>query len=79
MSIQELRELRDATPFRPFSIHLADGRAIPVCHRDFVMSAPNGRTVIVYQPDSSFDIVDVMLVTSLRVKSNGRASHKKQS
>jgi len=77
MRIQELRELRDATPFRPFSIHLADGRAIPVFHRDFVMSSPNGRTVIVYRRDSSFDIVDVMLVTSLQAKSNGRASHKK--
>ena len=78
MRIQELRELRDATPFKSFVIHLADGRAIPVVHRDFVMSSPNGRTVIVYQPDSSFDIVDVMLVTSLRVKSsNGRTPHKK--
>jgi hypothetical protein len=77
MRIQELRELRDATPFRPFIIHLADGRAIPVHHRDFVMSSPNARTMIVYQPDSSFAIIDVMLVTSLRVKPNGRSSHKK--
>ena len=78
MRIQELRELRDAVPFRPFVIHLADGRAIRVHHRDFVMSSPNERTMIVYQPDSSFAIIDVMLVTSLRVKpANGRSSHKK--
>ena len=78
MKIDELRELRDATPFRPFVIHLADGRGIPVKHRDFVMSSPNGRTIFVYQPDESFNIIDVMLVTSLRVKSsNGRSPHKK--
>jgi len=78
MRIQELRELRDATPFRPFSIHLADGRAIPVIHRDFVIFSPSGRTVIVYQRDDSFDIVDVMPVTSLQVKRpNGRASSKR--
>jgi hypothetical protein len=78
MRIQEMRELRDATPFRSFFIHLADGRAIPVRNRDFLMSSPSGRTMIVYQPDDSFDIVDVMRVTSLRVKSsNGRASHRK--
>lgn len=78
MRIQELRELRDATPFRAFVVHVADGRAIPVRHRDFLMSSPSGRTMIVYQPDDSFDIVDVMLVTSLRVKSsNGRSSHKR--
>ena len=77
MRIQELRELRDATPFRSFVMHLADGRAIPVRHRDFLISSPSGRTTIVYQPDDSFDIVDVMLVTSLRVKSNGHSSHKR--
>jgi len=58
-------------------MHLADGRAIPVRHRDFLISSPSGRTTIVYQPDDSFDIVDVMLVTSLRVKSNGHSSHKR--
>jgi hypothetical protein len=78
MRIQELHELRDATPFRPFVIRTADGHSVPVHHHDLMISAPNGRTVIVYQPDSSFDIVDVMLVTSLRMKSpNGRSSHKK--
>lgn len=77
MRMTELRELRDATPFKPFVIHLADGRTIPVRHRDFLMSSPSGRTMIVYQPDDSFAIIDVMLVTSLRVKANGRSSHRK--
>lgn len=77
MRIREVCELRDASPFRPFVIHLADGRAIPVRHRDFLMSSPSGRTMIVYQADDSFDIVDVMLVTNLKVRSNGRAAHKK--
>ena len=40
MRIQEMRELRDATPFRSFFIHLADGRAIPVRNRDFLISFP---------------------------------------
>lgn len=78
MKIDEIRELRDATPFQPFVLHLADGRAIPVVNRDFLMASPNGRTVIVYQLDSSFDIVNVMMVTSLRVKPhNGRLKHKR--
>ena len=69
--------MRDATPFHPFVLHLADGRAIPVVNRDFLMAAPSGRTVIVYQTDDSFDIVDVMVVTSLRVKPhNGRLKRK---
>jgi hypothetical protein len=68
MRIQELHELRDATPFRSFVIRMADGRSVSVHHHDLMMSAPNGRTVIVYQPDSSFDILNVMLMTSLRMK-----------
>lgn len=77
MKIDEIRNLRDAVQFQPFSLHLADGRAIPVRHRDFLMTSPSGRTVIVYQPDDSFDIVDVMLIASLRVKSqNGKSKRK---
>ena len=79
MKIDEIRNLRDAVNFQPFALHLADGRAIPVRHRDFLMTSPSGRTVIVYQPDDSFDVVDVMLITSLRVKSlNGRSRRKHQ-
>jgi hypothetical protein len=77
MKIDEIRNLRDAVRFQPFSLHLAHGRAIPVRHRDFLMTSPSGRTVIVYQPDDSFDIVDVILITSLLVKpSNGRVRRK---
>jgi hypothetical protein len=46
-------------------MHLADGREIPVVHRDFIIASPNGREVIVYQPDNSFNIIDLALVTAL--------------
>ena len=71
MTIEQMRRLYDAQPFHPFLIHLADGRAVPVEHREFIMSAPSGRTVIVYQPDDSFNIIDLLLVTDLEVKPNG--------
>lgn len=72
MTKEQVRQLSDAEPFRPFIIHLADGRSIPVHHREFLATAPSGRTLIVYQPDDSFNIVDLMLVTDLEVKANGR-------
>ena len=34
-------------PFRPFVLHVADGREVPVPQRDFVSMHPTGRTVIV--------------------------------
>ncbi len=67
MTIEQLRSLYNRQPFNPFTIHLADGRNISVRHRDFIMPAPSGRTVIVYQPDDSFNIIDLLLVTDLEV------------
>lgn len=67
MTAEQLRTLREANPFRPFTIHLADGRALTVPHRDFVSQSPTGRTTIVYHSDDSFSIVDLLLITELEV------------
>jgi hypothetical protein len=74
MTIEQLRNVYNAQPFQPFIMHLADGRQIAVRHRDFMMPAPSGRTVIVYQPDDSFNIVDLLLVTDLEVAAPTQAS-----
>jgi hypothetical protein len=59
-------------------MHLADGRQIPVVHREFLASAPSGRTVIVFQPDDSFNIVDLLLVTDLEVKGKNSSKSRKR-
>ncbi len=74
MTIDQIRNLFQAHPFQPFVMHLADGRQIPVMHHDFIIAAPSGRTVIVYQPDASFNIVDTLLVTDFEVNPNGQNS-----
>ena len=71
MVIAQLRQLFEARPFRPFTIHLADGRQLPVVHREFIAASPSGRTAIVYQPDDSFNVVDLLLVTDLEVPPEG--------
>jgi hypothetical protein len=80
MTIEKVKELYDAQPFRPFDIHLADGRKIPVVHRDFIMSAPSGRTLYVSQPDDTLNIIDLLLVTDLEVKPtrNGARSERRR-
>jgi len=42
MTIEKLKQLYETQPFKPFVIHLADGRGIPVHHRDFIMAVPSG-------------------------------------
>lgn len=68
MTIDALQKLYDGEPFSPFVIHLADGRRFPVDHREFIALGPRGRTVIVYQRDESFHVLDLMLVTGLHAK-----------
>ena len=78
MKIVEIRNLLHAQPFRPFFIHIADGGRIPVKHEDFVALGPAGREMIVYQPDNTHQIVDVMLVTRLEIlaKNGAKKPHK---
>lgn len=68
MTIERFRELFEAEPFQPFTIHLADGREVPVVHREFIAAAPTGRTVAVFQPDDRLNIIDLLLVTDLEIK-----------
>jgi len=79
MTIEQLRTVYNAQPFQPFTIHLADGRAVPVHHRDFIMAVPSGRTLFVAQPDDTVNIIHVLLVTDLALKpaSNGSSRRRK--
>lgn len=36
MTLDQMRSVRDAIPFRPFTIQLADGRSFRIQHRDFL-------------------------------------------
>ena len=72
MTIEQLRAVHQARPFRPFTLQLADGRSLHVPHNELLPHSPAGRTVIVYENDESFSIVDLLLVTRIEVK-NGVA------
>lgn len=67
MTIEQLRNVHRATPFRPFTIHMGDGRAFQVRGRDFLSHSPSGRTVVVHQDDETFSVLDLLLMTELEV------------
>jgi hypothetical protein len=60
MTTERVRKLYEGQPFRPFVFHLADGRDIPVPHRDFMYITPPGRTVIVSDDDGAVNIIDLL-------------------
>jgi hypothetical protein len=66
MTIEQLRELHQARPFQPFDIHLADGRTLTVRHPEFLSHTPAGRTIAVSDTDETIEIVDLLLVVSLK-------------
>lgn len=67
MTIEQLRNVHSARPFRPFTIHMGDGRSFRVEHPEFLSHSPTGRTIIVYQEDDRFSILDLLLATELEV------------
>jgi hypothetical protein len=78
MTIEPLRSAYNAQPFRPFVMHLADGCQVAVHHPEFLAAAPSGRTVMVYQPDDSSNVIDLLLVTDLEFKPDAAASTKRR-
>jgi len=71
MTKEHLRSVRDATPFVPFTIRLADGRSFLIQHRDYLSLPPaehGGRIAVVYNATGNgFSLVDSLLVTEVTV------------
>jgi len=76
MTIEQLRKIHQAQPFRPFIICMADGTSYHVPHREFLSQSPSGRTIIVYHPDDSASIIDLLLVTELKVDGSPTAAQQ---
>jgi len=73
MTVEQLNNVHHAQPFRPFTIHMGDGRAFYVKHPDFISRSPSGRTVIVYGDDDGANILDMLLITELEVHPSGKS------
>ena len=78
MTAAEMRSFAQASPFRKFVIHLADGRRIQVNHRDFIFMSPSGRMIHVYEDDETLHVIDLYLVTGIEIKGrNGKPKSAK--
>lgn len=73
MTADGLTSFMSARPFRPFLIHMADGRTIEVNHPKRIVHA-GGRIALVAKPDESFEVIDLPLVPSLEAKAEARSS-----
>jgi hypothetical protein len=79
MTGEQVRSLYRATPFEPFRVHMADGRSIDVPHPDFMHLSPTRRRLIVDRSDDSFEVIDVLLVTSVEtLPKNGTKGRRRR-
>ncbi len=73
MTVEQLRTAHQASPFRPFALRLSNGANYRIAHRDFLVCASQGRTVIVFgdgtQDDGTFHVLDLLHVTEIEFES----------
>lgn len=66
MTATQVLAFRDATPFKPFELLLADGRAIAVQHPDFATVSEDEELIHIYELPDGVEVIDLMLVISVR-------------
>jgi hypothetical protein len=50
---------------RPFRLRTADGKIVAVSHSEFAILSPTGRTLIVFNTDDTYEVLDVLLISAL--------------
>ena len=63
--LEQIRSLLKATPFRAFSVYLADGRKLKVPHPDFAHVPKPGLFFYFHDEDNFGELVSGLLITSV--------------
>jgi hypothetical protein len=61
MTIEQLDSVAKAQPFKPFTLHVADGSKHHIAHPELIWRTPGGRTVVVGLGGERMAIVDLLL------------------
>ena len=65
MRPEAIKEAVHAQPFKPFTIHLADGREAHVPTPDFMSIHPKGRLVVVFTEAGGVRNLDMAMITEI--------------
>lgn len=74
MTTEQLQKAIRAQPFRPFELCKADGATVFVRHPEMIAHNPGSRTAVVALEGDDIELVDLLLVTSLRTRDPAKAS-----
>jgi hypothetical protein len=62
MIAAEIKELLHAEPFQPVRIVLGNQQSFVVAHTDYLMVSPDGQTVILYDEQGHFKILNTQQI-----------------
>ena len=63
MTSNIIRNLLTAVPYRPFTVHVADGKSVRVDHPECAAITQGGRMFFVNTKDEDWEWIDVFLIT----------------
>lgn len=79
MTVEQIRNLHKATPFKPFTIHVADGAAYEVRHPENLLQSQGGRTLILNTKGEEMVILDLLLVTRITMSNGSHTSRRRRT
>jgi hypothetical protein len=77
VTTEQLDTVHQARPFKPFTIHVADGTSHRVVSPEFLWRTPGGRTIFVSSGGEQVAIIDLLLVTKITT-GNGVRRRRRQ-
>jgi hypothetical protein len=67
VSINDIKEVRNFAPFKPFELHLTSGRTLPVLTPDHLLISPNGDLLVLFPSGGGLCIIDPAQVATLNI------------
>jgi hypothetical protein len=77
MTSEQIREALRARPFRSFILKTTGGREYVIDHPELAILSQSGRTMSIATPEDTFAILDVLMIESINVVSNGQGRRGK--
>ena len=74
----DIHKLVHASPFVPFTIHLADGGQLRISTIDHIAVPPAGGRIFVFGDDEHYDVISALMITRITVDREAASSNQTQ-
>jgi hypothetical protein len=68
MTLEQIKDLRDRTPFRPLRLHLTSGATVAVVSNDHLLFSPDWRQLVLFLSSGAVWVLDPAEVAAVARK-----------